>query len=82
MKLVFRNPIECDTSTVMGVIGGGTADAVKFDRPSVSLNFLRQMVHSMVRPIIGHQCGPECKTPQTIIVGAPHRENLYSSAPV
>ena len=82
MKLIFRTPIECDTTTVLGVINGGTADAVTFDRPNVSLNFLRQVVHSMVRPIIGHQCGPACKAPQTIIIGAPHRENLYASAPV
>ena len=82
MKLVFRNAIECDTSTVMGVVNGGTDQALTFDRPVVSLNFLRQMVHSMVRPIIGHKCGPACRSPQTIIVGAPHRENLYASSPV
>ena len=82
MKLVFRNPIECDTSAVMGVIGGGTAQAMTFDRPNVTLNFLRQVVHNMVRPVIGHKCGVSCRAPQTIVIGAPHREDLYHSAPV
>ena len=81
MKLIFRNVIECDTSAVLGVIGGGTAEAVTFDRPNVSLNFLRQVIHNMVRPIIGHQCSAACQAPQTIIIGAPHRESLYQSAP-
>ena len=80
MQLKIKR-IQTDSGLVLGSYDPDTDRYRSFDRPSALMHFVRVCVNDLFRPRINHQCGPECKEPVTLVLGAPFHPDLTAAAP-
>ena len=80
MKLTIKR-ITTDSGLVLGSYDSERDRYRSVDRPSALMHFIKTVIHDVFRPRADHQCTPACAEVVTLVLGAPHYDDLAASAP-